>query len=47
MYSNKGNSLGTNRNEPKATTVLPAVHQQRAETLNTSSPDPQSPDQAG
>lgn len=46
MYSNKGNSLGTNRNEPKATTVLPAVHQQRAETLNTSSPDPQSPDQA-
>ncbi|XP_047634325.1 protein CFAP20DC isoform X8 [Phacochoerus africanus] len=41
-----GNSLGTNRNEPKATTVLPAVHQQRAETLNTSSPDPQSPDQA-
>ncbi|XP_020924778.1 uncharacterized protein C3orf67 homolog isoform X14 [Sus scrofa] len=37
---------GTNRNEPKATTVLPAVHQQRAETLNTSSPDPQSPDQA-
>lgn len=47
IYSNKGNSSGNNRNEHKATTVLTSVFQQRTETLNPSSPAPQSPDQAG
>ncbi|TEA39365.1 hypothetical protein DBR06_SOUSAS2110129, partial [Sousa chinensis] len=41
-----GNSSGNNRNEHKATTVLTSVFQQRTETLNPSSPAPQSPDQA-
>ncbi|XP_059966962.1 protein CFAP20DC isoform X6 [Mesoplodon densirostris] len=41
-----GNSSGNNRNEHKATTVLTTVSQQRTETLNPSSPAPQSPDQA-
>ncbi|XP_058932200.1 protein CFAP20DC isoform X8 [Kogia breviceps] len=40
-----GNSSGNNRNEHKATTVLTTVSQQRTETLNPSSPAPQSPDQ--
>ncbi|XP_060019988.1 protein CFAP20DC isoform X2 [Lagenorhynchus albirostris] len=41
-----GNSSGNNRNEHKATTVLTSVFQQITETLNPSSPAPQSPDQA-
>ncbi|XP_007469084.1 PREDICTED: uncharacterized protein C3orf67 homolog [Lipotes vexillifer] len=41
-----GNSSGNNRNERKATTVLTSVFQQRTETLNPSSPAPQSPDQS-
>ncbi|XP_058418118.1 protein CFAP20DC isoform X8 [Diceros bicornis minor] len=41
-----GSSSGNNRNEGKATTALTTVSQQRAETLNPSSPARQSPDQA-
>ncbi|XP_014648879.1 PREDICTED: uncharacterized protein C3orf67 homolog [Ceratotherium simum simum] len=41
-----GSSSGNNRNEGKATTSLTTVSQQRAETLNPSSPARQSPDQA-
>ncbi|XP_070311889.1 protein CFAP20DC isoform X4 [Odocoileus virginianus] len=42
-----GNSSEDNRNdEHKAATVLTTMSQQRAETLNPSSPVPQSPDQA-
>ncbi|XP_055414798.1 protein CFAP20DC isoform X2 [Bubalus kerabau] len=42
-----GNSSDNNRNdEHKAATVLTAMSQQRAETMNPSSPVPQSPDQA-
>ncbi|XP_070215717.1 protein CFAP20DC isoform X6 [Bos mutus] len=42
-----GNSSDNNRNdEHKAATVLTAMSQQRAKTMNPSSPVPQSPDQA-
>ena len=48
IYSIKGNSSDNNRNdEHKAATVLTAMSQQRAKTMNPSSPVPQSPDQAG
>ncbi|XP_039098413.1 protein CFAP20DC isoform X4 [Hyaena hyaena] len=43
--AHRGCSSGNNRNEDKATTIVNSVSQQRAE-MNTSSPAPQSPDQA-
>lgn len=47
IYSNKGSSSGNNRNEDKVTNALTTGSQQRAGTLNPSSPAPQSSDQAG
>nr|XP_015092005.2 uncharacterized protein C3orf67 homolog isoform X5 [Vicugna pacos] len=41
-----GNSSGNSRNEDKATTILTTMSQQKAESLNPSSPVLQSPDQA-
>nr|XP_023475939.1 uncharacterized protein C3orf67 homolog isoform X8 [Equus caballus] len=41
-----GSSPGNNRNDEKATAALTSVSQQRTETLHSSTPAPQSPDQA-
>uniref|UniRef100_A0A9L0JJR9 CFAP20 domain containing n=1 Tax=Equus asinus TaxID=9793 RepID=A0A9L0JJR9_EQUAS len=41
-----GSSPGNNRNDEKATAALTSVSQQRTETLNSSTPAPQCPDQA-